>query len=294
MRKYFKSFLDEMGFPKDAEQEILHAFDKLVLSSEAYKKFSNAVDMYKDAGFNFIAHDSSLYNAYQQAGLEIYQGRLLFLIALTKQLKVLYAQKNIPEHIQKETLCDIFYKSRKCKILHGYWGNFTRIWFSHLFALKVFGFGLLQFETCRFDREVKAAGRTFKAGDFCINVHIPNTGMPLEHCKLKEIYLKAKQFFIEFFPERYNGEIAFTCDSWLLSPQNKLFLKPTSNILQFADDFELLKEVECVDYSDLWRIFMTIEKDPDKLPQDTSLQRGYVDLMKKRQKTTHGYGLFLL
>ena len=55
-----------------------------------------------------------------------------------------------------------------------------------------------------------------------------------------------------------------------------------------------MKSGEFEDYNDAWRLFdMQVNKENlDELPQDTSLRRQYVELMKRGEKTGHGYGLF--
>jgi hypothetical protein len=43
---------------------------------------------------------------------------------------------------------------------------------------------------------------------------------------------------------------------------------------------------------DLWRFFDTEEKNPDRLPTNTTLRKAYVEHLKKGGKVGVGYGVF--
>ena len=72
------------------------------------------------------------------------------------------------------------------------------------------------------------------------------SGKPLDYESCKDSYLKAK----EFFKKRFNDKpIPFICWSWLVNPNNKLFMKENSNILTFASDYDIIDVVEYKDYN---------------------------------------------
>ena len=67
-------------------------------------------------------------------------------------------------------------------------------------------------------------------------------------------------------------------------------LSPTSNIYRFMSEYEILESGVNSGY-DLWRLFDTDEKDPEKLPTDTSLRRAYVAYLKNGGKSGWGFGV---
>lgn len=76
-----------------------------------------------------------------------------------------------------------------------------------------------------------------RRGDAVLDVHIPATG-PLDEQAVERSFAQAGEFFPRHFPEfDYAG---FTCISWLLDPQLRDCLPPTSNIVRFLDRFRLL------------------------------------------------------
>ena len=87
--------------------------------------------------------------------------------------------------------------------------------------------------------------------------------------------------------------VVFVCKSWLLFPKNKEFLRPTSNLALFMSDFTIVEIGYYEDYSWRWRLFDTKESNIEKLPQNTSLQRMYIQLMKRGELTGWGYGVFV-
>ena len=75
---------------------------------------------------------------------------------------------------------------------------------------------------------------------------------------------------------------AFMCISWLLSPELKKLLKPTSNILSYQNRFSKFP-VPCGGLDVFNFVFMKTvsdvsEVDFDALPQNSSLERGLKEL----------------
>ena len=71
---------------------------------------------------------------------------------------------------------------------------------------------------------------------------------------------------------------------------NKEILAPESNTYRFMAEYEVIKSDDN-NGEDLWRLFDTEEKDPDKLPTDTSMRRRYVEHLKKGGKVGCGLGI---
>lgn len=74
----------------------------------------------------------------------------------------------------------------------------------------------------------------FSHNDSVVSIHVPENE-PLDENYCERSYDMARMILPKAFPE-YNFS-AFVCFSWLLSRDLKMFLKPESNIMRFADKF---------------------------------------------------------
>ena len=85
--------------------------------------------------------------------------------------------------------------------------------------------------------------------------------------------------FVKIGPQLGGAPVVFMCGSWLLFEGMKSFLPPHSNILRFASEYTIAERYDTVD--DLWRIFYRegCEAEPEALPEDTSMMRGYKKLL---------------
>jgi regulator of protease activity HflC (stomatin/prohibitin superfamily) len=61
-----------------------------------------------------------------------------------------------------------------------------------------------------------------------------------------------------------------------------------------AEAAKIIKEAEYDDYAETWRLFHTKFTRWEDMPQDTSLQRAYVELIKRGEKTGKATGVFFL
>lgn len=102
-----------------------------------------------------------------------------------------------------------------------------------------------------------------------INVHIPSH-VPLTPENANAAYARAWEVLPKCYPAF--GAKVFTCFSWLLDPQLKQFLKPTSNLVAFQNKYHrfAMKAVGTDVYAFLFK--KPVEKNED-LCEDTSLQR---------------------
>ena len=122
-------------------------------------------------------------------------------------------------------------------------------------------------------------------GDQCLGVHIPDEG-DFSETACENSYERAKRVFASCFPEfDFKG---FHCESWMMAPQLKQYLKPGSNILSFSGKFlkyPLPSENEDV----LNFVFLLKFTSYDDLPEDTSLQRNLKKLYQSGGKL-YDYG----
>ena len=127
-----------------------------------------------------------------------------------------------------------------------------------------------------------------KRGDILLSVHIPVDGdFSREACRLS--YERAKSVFERFFPEiTVKG---FVCYSWMMSPELKNHLKPTSRVLGFAAPyakFPIFSEGEDV----LNFVFYLKFKTYEDLAEDTSLQRSLKKLYLGGERLYEYGGIF--
>lgn len=164
-------------------------------------------------------------------------------------------------------------------------------WFGEFFHLTRFALGRLQFDVSNSPIDYEGKKITLKKGDKLLRVHIPRTGERLERDEQIKSYRLAAEFFKPFFGD---DKIVFTCESWLLFPAVKQMLSPQSNLFAFISDYELMESGYYDDFfSWSWRLYDTKEENIDKLPQNTSLRRKYVEYIKSGKKSGWGYGVFV-
>lgn len=123
-----------------------------------------------------------------------------------------------------------------------------------------------------------------------ISIHIPSDAN-LEHSVIAKNYLEAKSFFKQYFPSYH--DVPFVTDTWLLSPLLKNWVKPTSNLSLFANDYQLLLTEPTKNDGVFW-IFNTISADVANYPEKTSLQRAAKKAMLSGEAIGSALGLFQL
>ena len=94
----------------------------------------------------------------------------------------------------------------------------------------------------------------------------------------------------EFFKEEAGENCPFICHSWLLFPEHANILPKHTNVYRFFSEFDVFESGEN-EGDDLWRLFDTEDRNPNRLPTDSSLRRNYVEHMKKGGKLGWGLGV---
>lgn len=127
-----------------------------------------------------------------------------------------------------------------------------------------------------------------KRGDVLLSVHIPVDGdFSREACR--ESYERAKEVFARFFPDI--DVKGFVCYSWMMSPELRFHMKPTSRVLGFASPyakFPIHTEGEDV----LNFVFYLKFKTYEDLAEDTSLQRSLKRLYLNGERLYEYGGIF--
>ena len=162
---------------------------------------------------------------------------LLTYLYLCEKLSEEYKAKGIPEGILIDTLKDIVRWTETYTDINGrlYLGELH--WLERHLAGQLYKVGRLQYCMAGAERDMPKYG--LKKGDPIMEIHIPADGrLTIEECN--ESIEAAKDFFKKYFPE-YDYQY-FTCHSWLLDTKLKEVLPESSNILKFAQLFDVLAE----------------------------------------------------
>ncbi|GMV82691.1 MAG: hypothetical protein AMXMBFR7_38750 [Planctomycetota bacterium] len=132
--------------------------------------------------------------------------------------------------------------------------------------------------------------KEFGWGDHALGIHIAASG-PMDHAACGDSMRQACDFFPRHFPEyRVRG---FCCSSWLLDAQFEAHLAPESNIVRFLREYYLLPLPGANDEQHFERVFDGPVTDPDRAPQNSSLQKAMIRHVKQGGRW-RGMGCFYL
>ena len=288
IKRYLTAFFERFDYPHEARVSLLAALDKAWC--EELEELIRIYD--KQLKVDYKAFVEQMKAVSQRAGIHPFEGNLLLPLCLVSRMEKYYAEYGYSATLFEDTVKDFRYKLYECKDLHGVWGSCIAMWFRRLLMLEIFGFGKLLFELREFGNEYQGNGRQLTKESLVVAVHIPRTGEPLDRESKNRAYKAAKAFYQPYFGA--GKEVPFTCSSWLLFPRNKEFLKPTSNLRAFMDDYDIFAEREYENYEETWRIFNKVFTRWEDMPKETSLQRAYLELIKRGEKTGSGSGVYFL
>ena len=173
---------------------------------------------------------------------------LLAILYLCEEVSLRYKELNIPEDILVATLKDIVVWTNTYTVTNNRLCLGECFWLESHLNLQIFRIGRLQYRIGQSVHNVPEYN--YVEGVDVLEIHIPEDGkLDIEDCK-KSI-ASAKEFFAKYFPH-YTYKY-MTCNAWLLDTNLKKYLDKESNILRFADMFEVIYEFEADDI--LKRIF---------------------------------------
>ena len=291
MRGYLERFFADFSYEKEDAAHLLCAYDTIASGDRAAALLHECIALYeKDHHLNYKKEilETRAKMIAEETALHPYTVELLIFICLSRHLKALYAEKDLSPTIYRDSMLDLKWKLIECKLVKGICGSFVAAWFPGFFDLTRFALGRLQFEIVNFGHHYEKNGIVLTPETKVINVHIPRTGGPMDKQSCDDAYAQARAFFANAVGEN----APFVCHSWLLFPEHRKMLSPTSNIYRFMSEYEILESGVNSGY-DLWRFFDTDEKDPEKLPTNTSLRRAYVAYLKNGGKPGWGFGVKL-
>lgn len=284
--------MNKLNFPVDAKAALIKAEEKLFGNSTVKALYKSMYRDYwvKKKNFPLFAWKSKLLS--KLIGEHIYTVNFLLLLNCTEPLLAEYRKANISEEVYWNTIFDLKAKLLECKEVHNIWGTFVETWFLKFYKLERFGLGRFQYEFYRFtQKSYKKHGVSLKLGDFAITMHIPSHLGPITYETRLESYKKAYDFFADKYRD---GKAVFTCDSWLLYPDNRKILPERSNICDFISDFDIVDFAHKKEFKDAWRVFGSDANKPvSQLPRNTTMQSCFAEWLEKGNGTGDGYGVIV-
>ena len=276
---YLETVMHRADLPGQAQQQLLEFAE--AMSDEQAELLDRGIAEYQlNTCFDYKGYLDGIQAAFECP----WQAQLIFALLLTEHTLLLYHRKGWDEHCFDALLHDLKVKNGECFAYYGCWGTFVARWFSRWFNLERVALERLQFEV----RELKYGWRGFGAGTPVINVHIPSGGA-LDRAACLRDYAKAA----EIFADRMDGATLFVCHSWLLDPHLPEFLPPTSRILQFQSDYDIIDFEQDTQGEFLWRLFgVPYDGVPQHLTERNSLERAYKQRLLSGGVIGEGYGVF--
>lgn len=288
---YLAEFTKWCEYPEEGRQALLDGYAQLCRIAPASKFFHSQVDLFeRDLLFDYPATHAALEHVSEACGVHVHTVRLLFALCLSRHTHELYKARGLSEDVFRMSMLDMKWKLIECKKHFDIWGAIAGLWFERFFRLTRFALGRLQFEPHFARHTYEKNGQIIHPGDVVINMHIPSCG-PLTKEACMDSFRQAEQMFAPLFAGK---PVPFMCSSWLLYPEHRNILPPTSRILGFMDFFDIV-DSGTSDTGNLWRIFYTDDySDLDRLPQETSVQRAYVAMLKRGTPAGFGTGYFFM
>lgn len=289
MRKYLENALKYFDYDTNDAAFLLKTYDKIEADPEALSLWNDAVAIYEN---DFTCDQSEIIKLAARVAAKLrineYTTDLLIYLCLTGHAKQVYEEHGLSEELFKNTMLDLRYKLEECKAVKGVIGTFVVPWFGGFFDLHRFAFGRLQFEVMPFEKNYEKDDKKLTPQSKVINVHIPRTGTPLSPDLCEAAFAEAESFFAN----EVDKNVAFVCHSWLLYPENKNILSPHTNTYKFMERFDIIESEDDKDGNDLWRLFDTDERNPDRLPATSSMRNAYISHLKNGGRVGSGYGVF--
>ena len=288
-------YCSALNFPNDATDTFCAGLESICSDTTDFAELLSILSLYEETELcDYPSMLQKMKVLCEKHNIHEYTSAMLLFLLLADKLKERYSEKGIPKEIFYNTLFDLRYKLDECSLIHGVFGTSAGWWYAGFFRLQRFALGRLQFEYSDFwcDMYIKNGVELYDS-DFVVGMHIPSNQGPLTYEARLDSYRKAHAFFKDKFKDPRYG--IFCCHSWLLYPDNVNILPEKSNIVDFLLDFEPLEIKWTYDFGDQWRVFgVKNNRTPvDELPQNTSMQRAYVEWFKKGKKPGTAYGIVI-
>lgn len=290
--EFQKLLMEKTDFPQEAKDCFLQAGEKL-RSLNQEEALDGAVTFFYENNFDTAMTQPLLDVIAEETGISAYTLWELLLMEAAKPAKEAYLSKGVPEEVYWDTFADLKYKAVECKNVHGVWGNFVAFWYHIFFTADIVKLGRLEFEdrTYQGDEPYEKNGYVLNPGDPVKSVHIPSSGEPFDREARLDSYKKAYALFRE---ELQGKPLVCVCNSWLLYPPYKEILSPTSNVVSFSEDWDVISGTDTETFDDAWRVFLAdSEKAPEQWSEDTSMRRAFKKWVVEGGKSGFGKGILI-
>ena len=260
--------------------------DAVSFFQDAYQKVTDtAKDLYRDAVEQYWQNyrcEEALDAIGAKTGLHRYSVDMLMLLGACCKLEQRYAEKGYPHALFCETLFDLRSKLDECLTVFGIYGTFVLLWFDGFFSCDRFKLGRLQFETVVLEQDFPGL---VSAGTTVLNCHIPS-GLPMTMEDVMDSFAQAYRFY------GYTDTMPVMCASWMLYPPHYPLFPEGSNLQRFYQLFRLGETKDRGGNYDAWRIFGTMDEDPEKWPQRSKLQKNLCRYLKEGNTMGYGVGFY--
>ncbi len=278
--QYLENVMNKAGLPQEAIQSLMNTARNL--TEEQIKVLDEGLVAYQNDTFFDLNHYCDLIDERFECNLE---AQLIFSFLLTEHTEKLYQAAGMEEKMFMGVLDDFVIKCDECYKFYGRYGTFVVRWFYRWFRLQRISLERLQFEVRDFGHVYKNLSEKSPA----INVHIPASG-PLDHDACLRDYKRAAEIFADYF----DTQVVFMCHSWLLHPEHPDFLPPTSRLLAFQEDYDIIAFDEDKEGEFLWRLYgVPYDGNPEHLTERNSLERAYKKHILAGGKIGEGFGVFI-
>ena len=151
-------------------------------------------------------------------------------------------------------MMDLKYKLMECHTVKGVWGNFAAWWYDKIFYHGTVCAGTLTIRGYPLSgRAVRSRRHCLeKRATPCVNMHIPSAGTATQTAQRRRVSKGVSTFSRRSEPA--------TCCRWSVLPGYwirtiRAFCRPSSNILDFQRDFNIIKRGKDETFHDAWRVF---------------------------------------
>lgn len=278
--------MKRVDIPEDAKEYLTESYDKLDEND-----IKETVDYLYNNNCSVKSTLELRKAIADKTGVHLYTVNFVFLVCASERMLAGFRERNIDDEIFWDTIMDLQYKLYECKKVHGVWGNFVENWYDIFYKLDIVKLGRLEYERMVYPDnlpEVEVDGFTVKPGDTVYSTHIPSAGKFSKDLR-EDSYARAKEFFKA---ERGGKPVVLFCESWLMNPDHLKIFPETMNIVEFQKEWKVYKYEPDGKYHDCWRTFsVDYDGDPDKLPQETGMQKCIVKWLKDGNVMGAGYAV---
>ncbi len=293
MRSYYFDLLERLAFPSEAHDVFCSIGDRVFTAFP--EVLPQVVDTYYDGNFD----EKPVYALLEpvSTALDIPMKTLQFMVIAcsAKRMEERYRERRYDPQMFADFLKDLRCKvitHHACEKQWGLYNSSIHYWYPLFLGLRLFALGRLQYEVYQrpdITEPIVVGGHTVQPDDIVRFVHIPAIG-PLTRESRLDSYRKAYEFFKDDLGDK---PFVVYCTSWLLYERNREFMSPDSNIVDFMNDFKIVKSfpVPSMTYSGVFNA--PYKSDDPNIPKDTTLRRSLAAWLDAGGVPGGGDGYFL-